>query len=410
MYAAAEPTPLYRPGQAAYEPQSPLAFNSAAYQPQSQPAQAQHAPPPAQLAPQPTSHVPPQPIAQPAPQPASGLALQPVPQPGAASAAPLAAQPVAQSAAPLATQSAGMAHVQPAPALQQPAQEASSEVARQLARVSMLKKIVNDQQAQIKDSDKAAGANKLLTLAAHISAEPGMLEVDGAFGRWKRDVPLLANPTAHIRRISPTAARPLDGTRGARAAPASLQAQQQQGFVGTSSLSRWNMGDDPEIVGRLEDALRVLATKASVLSERSNRLHSTTLSSTSPYGYGAPETPLSASRPLPAHVESALQKATSHANGAPMTPSASPRAGHRQEAAALSRMSEQEVAAWLQTVGLGEYGQVFVDAGFSGNSLTYLHTLANSSPATFFEKMEGLGMKMGHAARLADVLRTALAG
>lgn len=272
-----------------------------------------------------------------------------------------------------------------------------------MIKVTKLKKLVNDQQEQIKDADKYAAVNKLVNLLAKAGAEPGSVELDGAFARWRRDGPMYAANTAHLRRV-PIAAR----AAGAGGMPLSASKASEAGrpvqhsFVGTS-LVRHSGSDDPEIVGRLEDALQMLATKASVLSERSNRLHSSTLPS---HGYArAAGAPLSASLPLPTHVESALQRASAptHASAHP-----APRPANAHAADALTRMSEQEVGEWLRAAGLGEYVSAFAHAGFSGSSLAYVHTLASSSPATFFERMEALGMKTGHAARLANGLRDAL--
>jgi hypothetical protein len=254
---------------------------------------------------------------------------------------------------------------------------------------------------------------------AKASAEPGTLELEGAFARWNR--------TAGGPRAASGGARPTLGASGLQGFPMHApSAEMQHGLVAgrahpygeqpDANVQQLHYGGggfaggslakpqkDPEIVGRLEDALRVLVNKANTLSERSSFLltspaHPLTTSPQQPLGYPShyDSYPTVAT---PAFQESGLFQVLQQAPAAPQ-----PRA-----LSALHAMSEEDVSHWLQGIGLGDYADAFHQAGFSGASLAYLHTLASTTPQTYLDRAQGLGMKLGHAARLAESLRAALA-
>ncbi|KAJ1627503.1 hypothetical protein T492DRAFT_1024028, partial [Pavlovales sp. CCMP2436] len=397
--------PAYQPTGAAYAPQPvvPLAFNPAIQQQaamqqqlamqQQQQQQLQGAAMQQQAAMQQAAMQQQQQQQQ--------AAMQQQLQQAAAYAAYTAAQPAAQAAPP----AAQVLLPAPAPYAPQPPPPAayatlplSAQEAAMAVKVGKLKAIVNDQQVQIKDADRQAGINKLVSLNAQISSEPGSLELDGAFARWRREGPQYLAITAAERaqpagkRALPLPLPPLPLPAGASYYPAGAP---QASFAGGTLMRQGR--DDPEIVGKLEDALKTLADKANLLSQRSQRLYGS---------YPA----LSAPQPLPAHIETALQRAAD-VNYPPaayaLTPAA-PRGANSQAVASMRLMSEADVSLWLGQNGLAEYESVFAQAGVSGSSLSFMQDMSMSNPKTFFERTEALGMRFGHAARLAESLRAAL--
>lgn len=287
-----------------------------------------------------------------------------------------------------------------------------------LLKITKLKDIVKDQQEQIRQADHLAGVSKLVHTMSKVASEPGQLELTGAFVRWRREVGLEVRAKAGAQPAPPVTALVPSSFVGSGAA--ADYGRGGSGMLNGGAAAMYG-GAEPPIIGRVDDALKMLAAKASAYSERAQpRLQYVPTQSVVSYQlppFGAS----SASLELPPHVEGALH-AAHRGHGAPPQGSALMGGAHHHgssarfsasmptapPSSALHQMSEADVSTWLRSADLGDYAHALHAAGFSGPSLVFMHRLASTDPATYFQRTDALGMKPGHAAKLAERLRAEL--